>query len=463
MMDNLPFFSATDLLAGYRRKAFSPVEATRAVFQQIERHNGKFNAFCLLDEEAAMAAARESEARWMAGMPRGLVDGVPTTIKDLLITKGWPTLRGSTTIAPDQVWAEDAPAVARLREHGAVFIGKTTTPEFGWKPLTDSILSGITRNPWNAEMTAGGSSGGATVAAALGMGALHLGTDAAGSIRIPSSFSGVFGLKPTHGRVASHPATPNSGFAHVGPMARTVTDAALMLSVIARYDPRDSYALPPDSRDWRIGLEQGVHGLRIAFAPTLDGARVDPSVAAIVRDAAQRFSDLGALVEEREPPLAGARESLLVLYRAAVRSLVFSMPPGQREKLEPALLEFAEQVKTVGLAEYLEATRTRERLMSALNTFFQRYDLLMLPTVPIVAFEAGQLMPKSGEYSNWFDWTPFSAPFNLTKVPAASIPCGLHRGLPVGLQVVGPLFREDLVLTACRAFESLCPVVCPAH
>ena len=463
MMDNLPFFSATDLLAGYRRKTFSPVEATRAVFQQIERHNSKFNAFCLLDEEAAIAAARESEARWMCGMPRGLVDGVPTTIKDLLITKGWPTLRGSTTISPDQDWAEDAPAVARLREHGAVFVGKTTTPEFGWKPLTDSILSGITRNPWNAEMTAGGSSGGAAVAAALGMGALHLGTDAAGSIRIPSSFSGVFGLKPTHGRVPSHPATPNSGFAHVGPMARTVADAALMLSVIARYDPRDSYALPQDARDWRIGLEQGVYGLRIAFAPTIDGARVDPGVAAIVRDAAQRFSDLGALVEEREPPLDGAREALFILYRAAVQSLVSSMPPGQREKLEPALLEFAEEAKTVGLPEYLEAMRAREQLTTALNAFFQTCDLLVLPSVPIVAFEAGKLVPESGEYSSWFDWTPFSGPFNLTKVPAASVPCGLHRGLPVGLQVVGPLFREDLVLMACRAFESLCPILSPAR
>jgi len=246
-------------------------------------------------------------------------------------------------------------------------------------------------------------------------------------------------------------------------MARTVADAALMLSVIARYDPRDSYALPPDFRDWRIGLEQGVHGLRIAFAPTLDGARVDPGVAAIARDAVRRFSDLGALVEEREPPLAGARESLFVLYRAAVRSLVFSMPPGHREKLEPALLEFAEAAKTVGLPEYLQATRTRERLITALNTFFQRYDLLMLPSVPIVAFEAGQLTPESGEYANWFDWTPFSAPFNLTKVPAASIPCGRHQGLPVGLQIVGPLFREDLVLMACRAFESLYPIAAPAQ
>ena len=283
MTDDLALLSAGELLAGYRSKQFTPVEVIRAALKRISTYNDRVNAFCFVDEEGALAAARESEARWAASKPLGLVDGVPTTIKDLLVSKGWPTLRGSTLIARDQPWTEDAPAVARLREQGAVFVGKTTTPEFGWKPVTDSALVGVTVNPWDLSRTAGGSSGGAAVAAALGMGTLHVGTDAGGSIRIPASFTGVFGLKPNHARVPAYPPSPNSSIAHVGPMTCSVSDAALMLTAMTGYDPRDSYALPQEPRDWRIGLEQGISRLRIAYAPTLNGERVDPRIASLVR------------------------------------------------------------------------------------------------------------------------------------------------------------------------------------
>jgi aspartyl-tRNA(Asn)/glutamyl-tRNA(Gln) amidotransferase subunit A len=461
MTTDLAYLSATDLLEGYRRKTFSPVETTQAVLAQIDRHNPAFNAFCLVDHAAAKRDAQASEARWMRSEPRGIIDGVPTSIKDLLISKGWPTLRGSKTISPRQDWPEDAPAVARLREQGAVFVGKTTTPEFGWKPLTDSPLTGVTGNPWNAKLTPGGSSGGAAAAAALGMGALHIGTDAAGSIRIPSAFSGIFGLKPTHGRVPAYPLTPNSAFAHVGPMTRTVTDAALMLTAMLGYDPRDPYALPVDRRDWRIGTEAGVKGLRIAYAPTLSDAPVDPRVAAIVRKAVDELADLGAVVTEAEPPIAGAGASLTILYRVAARTLVGGMSAEHQLLLDPGLRAFAAESETVGFAEYLEALRTRERLIAALNAFFQTYDLLVTPTLPIVTFEAGALVPPGGAYEAWFEWTPFSAPFNFTKVPAASIPCGQVDGLPVGLQLAAHLYREDLVLRGCRAYEALHPIRLP--
>ncbi len=199
MDDEIADRTATELLSRYAAKTLSPVEATRAALDRIGRCNAAVNAYCLIDEPGAMEAARASEARWMRGEPQGLVDGVPCSIKDLVLTKGWPTLRGSLTISPDQSWEEDAPCVARLREHGAVLLGKTTTPEFGWKGVTDSPLTGITRNPWNLTKTPGGSSGGAAVAAALGMGALHIGTDGGGSIRIPSAFTGIVGIKPTYG------------------------------------------------------------------------------------------------------------------------------------------------------------------------------------------------------------------------------------------------------------------------
>lgn len=461
MSDDLALLSAADLLAGYRSKRFSPVEATRASLNRIRALNDCVNAFCLVDEEGALAVARASEARWMSGNPVGLVDGVPTTVKDLLVTKGWPTLRGSTLIAPGQPWEEDAPAVARLREHGAVFLGKTTTPEFGWKPLTDSALSGVTLNPWNLLRTAGGSSGGAAVAAALGMGALHIGTDAGGSIRIPASFSGVFGLKPNHGRVPAYPASPNSSVAHVGPMTCSVADAALMLSAMTGYDPRDSYALPQERRDWRIGLEQGVSQLRIAYAPTLNGERVDPGIAALVRAAVDQLAGLGATIEEAEPPLANAETVFLTIYGAAVANAVSGFTRDQRQKLDPGLQAFAEEGSKVGISDYFAALKGREALTAALNQFFETYDALVLPMMPIVAFEAGALVPKSGQFAAWHQWTPFSGPFNLTKVPAASIPCGFVDGLPVGLQVVPPMFREDLALRVCRAYESVNPIPRP--
>src|SRR5207249_10658223 len=242
----------------------------------IERLNPALNAFCLVDAEAAIASATESEGSWIKGAPIGLLDGVPVSIKDVILARGWPTLRGSKTIDPKGPWDDDAPAVARLREAGAVLLGKTTTPEFGWKGVTDSPLTGITRNPWNPRKTPGGSSGGAAAAVASGMGPLAVGTDGGGSIRIPCSFTGLFGIKPSFGRVPAWPLSPFGTVAHVGPMTRSVTDAALMLNLLALPDARDWHALPYDARDYRTGLDGGVADLRIAFSPDLGYAKVDP-------------------------------------------------------------------------------------------------------------------------------------------------------------------------------------------
>ena len=290
--------SAAELRQLYRTRQLSPVETTRAVLERIERLDPQVNAFCLVDEERALAAARAAEARWHRGEPCGVIDGVPATIKDLVLTRDWPTLRGSLAIEPEQPWDEDAPATARLRAQGAVLIGKTTTPEFGWKAVTDCALTGITRNPWDTDKTPGGSSGGAAVAAALGMGVLHVGTDGGGSIRIPAGFTGVFGLKPSFGRVPAYPASPFGTVAHLGPLTRTVGDAAVMLNVLALPDSRDWFALPYDGRDYLIGLEDGVRGLRIAFSPTLGFADVEPEIADLVAGAVGVFVELGASVEQ---------------------------------------------------------------------------------------------------------------------------------------------------------------------
>ncbi|MEM7226321.1 MAG: amidase [Pseudomonadota bacterium] len=462
MTDDLALMTATEMLQRFRAGELSPVETAEAALARIEAHNGAINAFNLVDAEAALAAARASEERWRVGTPHGRLDGVPTSVKDIILTAGWPTLRGSKTIDPDQPWDEDAPAVARLKEHGAVLLGKTTTPEFGWKGVTDSPLTGITRNPWDTGRTPGGSSGGAAAALASGMGALAIGTDGGGSIRIPAGFTGVFGLKPSFGRVPAHPLSPFGTVAHLGPMTRSVADAALMLTVLAEPDPRDWYALPYDGNDYSHGLEDGVEGLKIAFSPDLGGHRVEPEIARLVAAAAKRFEELGATVETAEPALPNVDEIFQMHWFAGAANLLGRFTDKQKKLVDPGLMAIAETGAGYGLLDYLGAVKGREALGVATNRFHQDYDLLLTPSLPLAAFDAGAEFPSDGKDGRWVDWTPFSYPFNLTRQPAASVPCGLTaEGLPAGLQIVGPLFGEGLVLRAARAYEQTMPLVTP--
>ena len=302
MTDDLAFMSATELLARYRQKALSPVEVMAETLRRLERYEGALNAFVLYDPEAAASQARASEARWQKGEPQGLLDGVPVAIKDTLLTLGWPRLMGSRTIDPNQAWDEDAPVPARLRAEGAVFFGKTTTPEFGWKGVTDSPLTGVTRNPWNLERTPGGSSGGSAAAVTSGICPLAVGTDAGGSIRIPASFCGIVGLKPTFGRVAAYPPGAFGDVAHVGPMARTVADAALMLDAIKGPDSRDWHSLPDDGIDYRDRVREGsLEGKRVALSPTLGFAEPSPAVRAAVERAGGGVCALGRRRRARRP------------------------------------------------------------------------------------------------------------------------------------------------------------------
>jgi aspartyl-tRNA(Asn)/glutamyl-tRNA(Gln) amidotransferase subunit A len=460
----LAFLSATHLVEGFRKKTLSPVDVTQAIVRRLERLEPKLNAFVLRDPEGALKAARASEARWQQGKPLGLLDGVPVTIKDLFLTRGWPTLRGSTLTKRDQPWDEDAPPVARLRESGAVFLGKTTMPEYGWKALGDSPLSGITRNPWNLEHTPGGSSSGAAAAVAAGLGPLAIGTDGGGSIRIPCCFAGIPGLKPSFGRVPAYPPSPFGMLAHTGPMARTVQDCALFLNVLAGADERDPYALPRDGADFRTGLEDGVKGLRIAFSPRLSyAAHVHPEVAAAVERAAGVFSELGATVETVDPGFADPRGAWLTLwYSGAAKALsVFSKE--ERKRLDPGLLVHVERGEKLSAVDFLTADVARTDLGRHMKLFHLRYDLLICPSVAVPALKVGTDLSDPARESEWIDWTPFSYPFNLTRQPAASVPCGLTgAGLPIGLQIVGRLYEDATVLRAARAFEKTFPAPRPA-
>ena len=459
MTDEIAYLTATQVIKAYAARELSPVEVAGAALNRIEKHNGKINAFCFLAAEEAIASAHASEERWAKNEPLGLMDGVTTSIKDLNYVKGWPTGRGSLTTQGDPVAEEDAPLVARFRESGAVLLGKTTTPEFGWKGVTDSPLTGITRNPWNLEKTPGGSSGGASAALAAGMGQLAQGSDGGGSIRIPCSFTGLPGLKPSYGRVPVYPPSPFGTLSHVGPMARSVDDLALMLNVMSRPDSRDWLALPWLDRDWSGGLEDGVKGLRIAWSPDLGYANVDPEIAKIVADAVPVFSDLGAKVENCDPGFEDPTPIFRVLWWAGSAAAVASMSDDQRAKLEPALLGLIEEGELLELKDYMLATQARTALGQVMNHFHDQYDLLVTPTLAVPAFDAGQLDPAGdNDPLRWLRWTPFSYPFNMTGQPAATVPCGFTRdGLPVGLQIVGPMHRDDLVLKAARAFEAARP------
>lgn len=454
--------TATESAAHYAAGDLSPVEAALAALDRIDAFNSEVGAYCLVDREAALAAARESEKRWRRKSPLSAIDGVTASIKDIILTKGWPTLRGSRTVDPKGPWTEDAPIVARLREAGAVLMGKTTTPERGWKGVTDNPLGDVARNPWDTSKTAGGSSGGAAVAAALGMGALHVGTDGGGSIRIPAGFTGIFGFKPTYGLVPAYPPSPFGDVAHIGPMARSVADAAAMLTVIARPDPRDWQALPYEGRDYLAESAGELGPIRVAFSPDLGYVAVDHEIARVVADAAGVFKDLGATVEVAHPGFDDPIHIFHYHWYSGAAAAIVDIPESRYAEMDHGLREIAAIGAAYPHIDYIAATRHRVSLGQKVAAFFQRYDLLLTPTLPIPAFEAACEVPRGSSFKRWTEWTPFSYPFNLTQNPAAAMPCGFtNAGLPVSLQMVGGRYQDALVLRAARAFEKVRPIVLP--
>ncbi|MFX4293347.1 amidase [Streptomyces bohaiensis] len=464
-MTDLTALSAERLVAGYRAGELSPVEVARATLDRAAAAQHAVNAFVLLLEEEALEQARASERRWHRREPAGPLDGVPVTVKDILLLRGHPTLRGSAAAAtaPNE---EDAPAVARLRESGAVFLGKTTTPEYGWKGVTDCPPHGATGNPRAPERTAGGSSGGGAAAVALGAGPLSLGTDGGGSVRIPAAFCGVFALKPTYGRVPLHPASAFGTLAHVGPMTRDARDAALLLDVIGHPDPRDWSHLgePPAAFSDGLTDDSGsgapLRGVRIAYSPTLGplppGAPpVDPEIAAAVRRGAERLAELGAEVEEVDPSLPDplvVREAFHTLWFSGAARATAGITGASRELMDPGLREVCATGERYSAVEYLAAVDVRMAMGRLMGAFHERHDLLLTPTLPLTAFGLGREVPEGSGMRRWTEWTPFTYPFNMTQQPAASVPCGLHSdGLPMGLQLVGPRHADAVVLRVAHA------------
>jgi len=466
---DLCFTSAVDLVELIRRRALSPVEITRAVLERIERLNSGLGAYVLVHAERALGEARMAERAVMSGQALGPLHGVPVSIKDNLWTSGERTTYGSRLMA-EFVAPEDAPSVAGLRAAGAIFIGRTNLPEFAWRGSTGNPLFGESRNPWDLTRTPGGSTGGGAAAVAAGLAPLALGSDGAGSIRIPASFCGLVGHKPTFGRVPMYPAAGgNELVAHVCPLARTVRDVALMMNAIARHDRRDAFTLPDDGADYlaacneRLAGARGARGagapIRIAWSPDLGFAPVERETRDIAEAAARSFSELGLTVEEASPDLGDPSHILKVLYGGAQAGAHAARPPEQKDRMDPELVRYAEASAGLSVVDYLRAVVARQALTDALRRFFERYDLLLTPTLSLPAFPLGLVGPRevAGREVTHLGWT-LCYPFNYSGQPAVSVPAGwTASGLPVGLQIVGRRLEDVLVLRAAAALEAIRP------
>jgi aspartyl-tRNA(Asn)/glutamyl-tRNA(Gln) amidotransferase subunit A len=463
MTDDLTQQSANRLSALYRKGKVSPVETMKAVLKRTERINPEINAFCRVDGALALKMARASERRWRKGKPLSPLDGVPVSIKELVRVKGWPASMGSKLT--DKTPADaDAPAVARLREAGAIVFAQSTSSEYGHKGVTDSPLNGITRNPWNVARTPGGSSGGAGAAVAAGLGPIAIGTDGGGSVRIPASFTGLVGLKATFGRVPAWPPSLTGDLSNTGPMARTALDCALMMNVITRPDARDAYALPEDDTNYARKIDSKLKKLRVGFVLRFGDHPLDIEVAALVTRAARDFEKLGCKVEEVPAPFsyAEAGRTFVVHWLAALQRLLQIFPESRHGEFDPNLLASAKAGLRYSLQDVVNAQVSRRELAIAWNLFFAKYDLLLSPAVAVQPFEAGKNLPDGPDGKANALWSPYTSQFNLSRHPAASVPCGLSRdGLPIGLQIASGHYKDALVLRAAARYADAHPLKFP--
>jgi aspartyl-tRNA(Asn)/glutamyl-tRNA(Gln) amidotransferase subunit A len=445
-------------------KEVKPSEIMAAVLARIEKLNPKLNAFCTITQESAMAEARQADERMMQKKEQKKLFGLPVSIKDLILTKGIRTTFGSKmheNFIPDQ----DGIVVERLKEAGAIIIGKTNSCEYGYKAVTDSLLWGITRNPWNLEMTPAGSSGGAGAAVASGMGPLALGSDGGGSIRAPASFCGIFGLKSSRGRIPMYPLlsgweTLDRRVAHYGPLTRTVADATMMMEVMAGPDERDSLSLPERKLNYREEMRKGVRGLRIAWSRNLGHVVVDPVVREAVEGAALVFSMMGSEVEEATPEFPLMHDAFRLLFAADCAGAIGAQLDEWKDRLDPGLVRLTEIGLKASATDYVRAVSQCHVLWEILQPFFGKYDLLLTPTLPLPPFPVGIDWPRevAGQKVHPLNYLGFTYPFNLTGQPAASLPCAwTSDGLPIGLQIVGRRFDDLTVLKAAAAFEEARP------
>jgi aspartyl-tRNA(Asn)/glutamyl-tRNA(Gln) amidotransferase subunit A len=457
--DELCFLPAVEMRERYSQRELSPVEVTEAILGRIERLNPRYVAYITVTAEIAMEQARAAERAYAPGGEPGILAGIPLSLKDLTPTKGIRTTRGSL-LYEDWIPEEDSPLAERVFAAGAVLLGKTNTPEFGWMANTTNRVVGATHNPWRHGMTAGGSSGGAAAAVAAGMGPLAQGSDGGGSIRIPGSFCGIFGLKPSFGLVPMYPPSAFGDLSHLGPMTRTVRDAALMLDAIAGGDPRDRLSWS-SGVDYLAATEGDISGLRVAWSPDLGFATLDPEVREATERAVRHFEDLGCHVEEASPDLERPDDIWWKLWTSSNAAVHSDDLDQVRDRIDPGRIPLIEEGRAMSGPELARQQVLRNDYYVGMLRFMEPYDLLLTPTMARTAFPVDRNRPddiagKPMAYPG--DWTPFLEPFNLTGQPAATVPCGFDSsGLPIGLQIVGRWHDDATVLRAAAAFEAVAP------
>lgn len=452
--DPLCTLSAGQLGILYRLREVSPTEVTQAVLERAEEARERFGAFVHIDAAGALAAAQSSARRWKAGEPLSPIDGVPSTIKDVVWVKNWAVRLGSLAV-PAISSQEDSPSVARLRAAGTILVGLTTTPEFGWKGVTDSAIDGITRNPWNPQLTPGGSSGGASAAAAFGAGVLHLGSDGGGSIRMPASFAGVVGFKPTFGQIASYPASSFTTLAHIGPLARTVDDAALMFNVMAGHDRRDWYQSQhdPAPSDTDFG---NLAGLRIGYWSVPPEGTVEEPVKQAIDAVVARLEKLGADVRPVSLPQADLPTIFRHHWYCGIASRVSALSKDKQKLIDPGLAEIVEAGRSVTAIELVRAQAERAAFGVGMEALFDQFDLIISPAVTVLPFTAGRETPEHSGQKRWIEWAGFTYPINLSQQPACVIPAGLSPDRrPVGLQLIGPRGADQRILAAAKSVETM--------
>lgn len=455
--DEFAFMPALEMRRLIQAKRVSPVEIAQRTLRRIEESQSSLNAFVTITPELALDAARKAEKAIMSGGDCGLLTGIPLSIKDLTAVKDVRFTSGSRTLS-GFIAPLDSPASERVKAHGASIVGKTTTTEFGCKGSSNSPLTGETRNPWNLNKTTGGSSSGAGASVAAGLTPFALGTDGGGSIRIPSSLCGLFGIKAQFGRVPVFPVAATPTLAHVGPMARTVRDAALLLTAISGFDSRDPASVAAEMPDYLAACERPPKGLRIAWSPTLGYARPTREVAEVAGAAARVFEDLGCSVELVETVFDDPIELWMAEFYAGVGTRLKKTLIEQRDLIDPAVAAVLDRALDQTIDQYYERVFGRYAFREKVRQFFERFDLLLTPTTPTVAFDLGRDVPKELEDANIVSWVAYTYPFNLCGMPAASIPCGFTQaGLPVGLHIVANTLCETDIFSAAAGFEAARP------
>lgn len=462
MSSELAFMSAVELAQSIRDKKVSSLEATENFFQRIDQLDSQLHSYLTLCQDQALADARAADAAVRQGVELGPLHGVPISIKDLETTKGVVTTMGSA-IFKDRMPDMDSVVVERVKAAGAIILGKTNTPEFGQSGTTENKLGEPCRNPWNTERTPGGSSGGAAAALAAGLCTLSMGTDGGGSVRIPASFTGLFGIKPTQGRVprfGGYGRPSANHFSQSGPITRTVADSALLLQVIAGPDTRDITSIREPAPDFSANLGAGVNGMRLAWSSDLGYAAVDAEVVDITKQAAMKFIGLGANMDDAKLKLEDPFETFWNVFSTAAYTSYGHLLEEHRDDLSDIGLRSIEHGQQTTGADMSRAIYEVDRLGRRMEEFFDNFDLLLTPTMAVPAFPIDQRPGVIGgkTVDPFWGFLPFTYPINISGQTAASIPCGYSsEGMPIGLHIIGPKGTEAKVLQACAAFEATNP------